>query len=205
MARPLVVLPEALRNLLPAGLLPLCTPSPCTRADRLFRQGKKTTHMLFVAEGEVVLQRLGIQGEIVVLQRTRRGFIAEASLQSMRYHCDAVVTQSGEVIAIPVEPFKQALNSDSAFASRWIAMLNGEIKRLRAQSERLSMKGVKKRLLHLIETEGSQGRLSMGAGLKSMASELAVTHEALYRAVAVLENSGVLQRQDNFLIVPRIS
>jgi CRP-like cAMP-binding protein len=205
MTRPSIVLPEALRNLLPAGLQPLCTASPCTQGGRLFRQGRKTTHMLFVAEGEVVLQRLGIQGEILVHQRTRHGFIGEASLQSMRYHCDAVVLQSGVVIAIPVEPFKKALDSDSAFASRWIAMLNAEIRRLRAQSERLSMKGVKKRLLHLIETEGQQGRLPMGAGLKSLASELAVTHEALYRAVADLENRGVLQRQDNFLIVPRIS
>ena len=67
--------------------------------------------------------------------------------------------------------------------------------------ERLSMKGVKERLLHSIETEGSEGRLPLGGGLKSMASKLGVTHEALYRAVAELEKKGALRHRENFLIV----
>lgn len=157
--------------------------------------------MLYVTRGEVTLQRLGRQGESVVLQRTRHGFVAEASLESARYHCDALVTASGAMVAIPIEPIKQALASDSEFASRWIAMLNQEVKRLCAQCERLSMRGVKERLLHLIETEGGEGRLPLGAGLKSMAGEPGVTHEALYRAVAELEKKGVLHRQAHCLIV----
>ena len=205
MGQSTIKLPESLRTLLPDRLQALCKSSPCTRGDLLFRQGKKPTQMLFVAHGEVVLQRLGIQGESVVLHRTRGGFIGEASLQFLRYHCDALVTVSGDVVAIPVEPFRQMLASDSEFASRWIAMLNQEVRRLRAQCERLSMKGVKKRLLHLIETEGKDGRLPLGASLKSMASELGVTHEALYRTVADLEKTGVLRRQDNFLISPGMS
>jgi hypothetical protein len=36
----------------------------------------------------------------------------------------------------------------------------------------------------------------LGAGLKLMASELGVTHEALYRTVAGLEKQGVLRRED---------
>ena len=194
-------LPEPLRKLLPAEVQALCAASPCARGDLLFKQGKKPTEMLYVTRGEVVLQRLGHQGASVVLQRTRRGFIGEASLDSVRYHCDAVVTMSGEVVAIPLAAIKQALAADSGFAGRWIAMLNQEVKRLRAQCERLSLKGVKERLLHLIETEGSEGRLPLGGGLKSMASELGVSHEALYRAVAELEKKGVLQRRDNFLVV----
>ena len=194
-------LPEPLRKLLPAEVQALCAASPCARGDLLFKQGKKPTAMLYVTRGEVVLQRLGRQGASVVLQRTRRGFIGEASLDSVRYHCDAVVTMSGEVVAIPLAAIKQALAADSGFAGRWIAMLNQEVKRLRAQCERLSMRGVAERLLHMIETEGSEGRLPLGGGLKSMASELGVSHEALYRAVAELEKGGVLRRRENFLVV----
>lgn len=193
-------LPEPLRKLLPAEVQALCAASPCARGDLLFKQGKKPTEMLYVTRGEVVLQRLGRQGGSVVLQRTRRGFIGEASLDSVRYHCDAVVTVSGEVVAVPLEAIKHALAAGSGFAGRWIAMLNQEVKRLRAHCERLSMRGVAERLLHLIETEGSDGRLALGGGLKSMASELGVSHEALYRAVAELEKKGVLRRQENFLI-----
>jgi len=194
-------LPEPLRKLLPLEVQALCAFSPCSRGELLFKQGKKPARMLFVARGEVALQRLGRQGKSVVLQRTRRGFVAEASLESARYHCDAVVTASGEVVAIPIKSIKQALARDSEFASRWIAMLNQEVKRLRAQCERLSMRSVKERLLHLIETEGGEGRLSLGSGLKSMAAELGVSHEALYRAVAELEKKGVLRRRENLLVV----
>lgn len=151
--------------------------------------------MFYVAGGEVVLQRPGAQGDNLVLQRVRQGFVAEASLQSSSYHCDAVVTVSGDLVAIPVEPIRQALLADPAFAMRWMAMLERELKRLRGQCERLSIKGVKGRLLHLIETEGACGSLSLGAGLKSLASELGVTHEALYRTVAELEKQGMLRRE----------
>ena len=146
-------LPDTLHDLLPENLRQLCASRSCARGDTLFQMGNKPVQMLYVAHGEVVLQRLGAQGETVVLQRARHGFIAEASLHSVRYHCDAVVTRSGEIVAVPLDAIKHTLYSDPAYANRWIAMLNQEVKRLRAQCERMSKKGVKERLLHLIETE----------------------------------------------------
>jgi len=183
-----------LQGLLPAALRPSCTPSRSAKGDLLFRQGRKPERMFYVADGEVVLQRAGAHGEKIVLQRARQGFVAEASLQSSRYHCDAVVTVSGDLVSVPIESVKQALLADSAFAMRWIGMLNHELMRLRLRCERLSIKGVRHRLLHLIETEGQGGSLPLGAGLKSMAAELGVTHEALYRTVAALEKQGLLRR-----------
>ena len=183
-----------LQHLLPAALRRLCTPSRCVKGELLFRQGRKPERMFYVTSGEVVLQRPGSRGDHAVLQRARQGFVAEASLQSSKYHCDAVVAVSGIVVSVPIEPIKQELLADSAFAMRWIGMLNHELMRLRLQCERLSIKGVRNRLLHLIETEGQGGRLALGAGLKSMAAELGVTHEALYRTVAALEDEGLLRR-----------
>jgi len=188
-----------LQALLPAALRPLCTQSRCAKGHLLFRRGKKPERMFYVAGGEVVLQRPGAHGENVVLQRARQGFVAEASLQSSKYHCDAVATVSGDLVSIPIGPIKQALLVDPAFAMRWIGMLNRELVRLRLQCERLSIKGVRDRLLHLIETEGQEGTLPLGTGLKSMASELGVTHEALYRTVAELEKKGLLRREDGHI------
>jgi CRP/FNR family transcriptional regulator, dissimilatory nitrate respiration regulator len=188
-------LPQPLGELLPAVLQPACTWLAGVRGDRLFTQGKKPDRMFYVASGEVVLQRLGIKGENVVLQRARQGFVAESSLQSSNYHCDAVVTVSGELVAVPMEPLRQSLLADPAFAMRWVGMLNQELIRLRAQCERLSLRGVRDRLLHLIGTEGQSGRLPLDAGLKSIASELSVSHEALYRTVAELEKQGALRRE----------
>lgn len=185
-----------MQELLPEALQRQCIFLSSTKDDRLFSQGKKPEQMFYVLSGEVVLLRLGTQGAHVVLQRVRRGFIAEASLQAAHYHCDAIVTISGDFIAVPILSIQQTLLSDSPFSIRWIGMLNQEMKRLRGQCERLSLKGVRDRLLHLIESEGRSGRLSLGAGLKSIALELGVTHEALYRTVAELEKQKVLHRED---------
>jgi CRP-like cAMP-binding protein len=189
----------ALQELLPEKLWHECVWRSSVKR-RLFPQGKSPSKC-FMCSGEVVLQRLGTQGESLVLQRARLCFVAEASLHSSSYHCDAVVTVSGELVAIPIERVRQALLADPAFAMRWMGMLNRELKRLRAQCERLSLKGVRDRLLHLIESEGLCGRLPLGAGLKSIALELGVTHEALYRSVAEMEKQGILRRADRHLIV----
>jgi len=174
----------------------MCVQSRHVKGELLFRQGKRPERMFFVTGGEVVLQRPGSRGDNVVLQRTRQGFVAEASLQSSKYHCDAMVAVPGTVVSLPIESIKQALLADPAFAMRWIGMLNREMMRVRTQCERLSIKGVRLRLLHLVDTEGQNGRLPLGAGLKSIASELGVSHEALYRTVAELEKQGVLHRED---------
>jgi hypothetical protein len=51
-------------------------------------------------------------------------------------------------------------------------------KRLRLHCDRLSMKSVKDRVLHLIDTEGKVGQYQVTTGLKSLAGELGVSHEA---------------------------
>ena len=187
-------LPDSLRKLLPPGLAAESAGVRLRKGEPLFLQRQRPRRMYFVVRGEVVLERTGARGNAVVLQRIHHGFVAEASLQSGSYHCDGLVTADGEAVALPLEALRTELARDPGFALRWIGMLNGEVRRLRAQCERLSFRGVGERLLHLIEAEGVDGRLAVTSGLKSLATELAVTHEALYRAVATLEREKVLSR-----------
>ncbi|MFN3494690.1 MAG: Crp/Fnr family transcriptional regulator [Hydrogenophaga sp.] len=201
LTKPPATFPESLRKLLNSSLLAASSGLELRKGDVLFRQRQRPRFLAFVVDAEIVLERTGQGGDPVVLQRVRHGFVAEASLQSGSYHCNAVVTSTGSAIAVPVEPLKAELATDNAFAMRWISMLNAEVRRLRAQSERLSIRGVGDRLLHLVETEGVDGVLRVGSGLKSLATELAVTHEALYRAVALLEKRGVMAREPGRLVV----
>jgi DNA-binding MarR family transcriptional regulator len=71
--------------------------------------------------------------------------------------------------------------------------------RLRTQSERLGLKDIRSKLIHLIETEGSQGVLTLQSDFKSLASEIGVTHEALYRTITSLEKEGLLLKHNNTL------
>ena len=157
--------------------------------------------MFFIRSGEVLLERMGLQGESIVLQRTRSGIISEASLQSTRYHCHANVVLPSEITGVPILKVTSALASDPAFSNRWIGMLNREVKRLRMQCERLSLNRVHDRLMHFLETEGQHGRYALGSGLKSLAGELGVTHEALYRCVSDMGRKGLLTKTGNILVL----
>jgi CRP-like cAMP-binding protein len=196
-----LVLPLALKALLPPGMHCNCEGALIRKGARVFLAGKMPTWMFYVVAGEVTLERAGLHGEPVVLQRTRQGFVSEASLKVARYHCDAVAITDTQVIKVPVKELTQALDNDPAFASRWISMLNTEVRRLRLHLERLNMKSIRDRVMHLIETEGQHGHYPVPSGLKTLAGELGVTHEALYRAMAALEAEGVLQRVQGALVL----
>jgi len=196
-----MILPTALKALLSPTFHARCEGARFLKSERIFLTGNKPEWMFYVVSGEVTLERTGLQGEPVVLQRTRQGFVSEASLKSAKYHCDALAIVDTTVVKIPIRDLSAELERDPAFASRWIGMLNSEVRRLRLHCERLSMKSVKDRVLHLINTEGQNGSYAVATGLKSLAGELGVTHEALYRTLAALEKAQIISRDDGVLVL----
>ena len=190
-------LPPTLEQLLPQELLAQSELLSCEQETSLFLTGTRPQWMYFVCEGEVVLERHGQHGEVANLQRCQRGFVGEASLTSTAYHCDARTTVPSKIVRIPIRALRQALKQDYGFAERWIQMLSSEVRRLRLQNERLSLPKVQSRILHLIDTEGRNGRYALGCSLKQLAGQLAVTHEALYRALAQLEKGGKISRSES--------
>jgi len=58
-------------------------------------------------------------------------------------------------------------------------------------------------VLHLINTEGQNGSYAATTGLKSLAGELGITHEALYRTLATLEKANVIHRVEGVLSLVR--
>ena len=191
-------IPELLKELLPKGLLGQCHAHHFEKGDYLFHQGKKPEYMFFIVSGEAVLTRISSHGEPTILQRCKGGFVSEASLLVDAYHCDAIATHNGQAITLPIKSLREAL-ADSKFSMKWVQLLSKEIMRLRTQSERLGLKDIRSKLIHLIETEGKQGVLTLQSDFKSMASEIGVTHEALYRAIATLGKEGLLEKHTDSL------
>lgn len=193
-----IYIPQLLKEVLPKELIGKCQAHHFEKGDYLFHQGKKPESMFFIVSGEAVLSRTSSHGEPITLQRCKGGFVSEASLLVDAYHCDAIATHNGQAITIPIQSLRDAL-TDSKFSLKWVQLLSREIMRLRTQSERLSLKDIRSKLIHLIETEGKQGVLTLQSDFKSMASEIGVTHEALYRAISSLERDGVLVKTPNTL------
>lgn len=179
----LAALPEAARSQARAITL--------APAGRLFLRGDTPEAMYCVLSGEVHLSRSSEQGAEIVLQRCRGGFLAEASLDQRTYHCDAIAKQACEVIAIPRPAFRAALD-DERFRFAWIEHLARELRRVRTQAERLSLRTARERIEHYLLTEGDNGAVTLGQSRKAWARELGLSHEALYRELARLQDAGRL-------------
>lgn len=152
----------------------------------LFMTGDRPGGMFYVLTGEVRLFRTAKTGEQIILQRALHGFVAEASLQSSRYHCDGGAAVASTLLKFPITDFRQALKDDPTFQSFWIDRLTRELRKVRAQCERLSLNSAQDRILHFVESEGSGGVLKLHQTRKAWASELGLTHETLYRTLRQL-------------------
>jgi len=190
---------EALPTDIPAALLADARRRAVRAGDILFRQGDIPRTILFILSGEIRLVRHGPAGEEIILQRGRGGFLAEASLWSPRYHCDGVAAESGEILEIPREAFERVLEDDGDFQRAWMRHLAGEVRRLRAQCERLSLHGAAERVIHYLESEGEDGRVRLSQSRKSWARELGLSHEALYRVLRRLRDEGVVVAEGDTL------
>jgi CRP-like cAMP-binding protein len=195
------MLPAPLAQLLPSTLRSLAVGALYRRGEHLFSIGAKPEWMFYVVSGEIMLERSGAHGEHVVLQRRRHGFVSEASLLVDSYHCDALAVEESTVIKLPIEALRQQLDQDARFNASWMQTLNREIMHLRMQCERLSLHSVQEKVIHLIQTEGQNGHYAIPSGVKTLAGELGVSHEALYRSIAELKKAGSLKRADDALVL----
>lgn len=155
--------------------------------ETLFRIGDRVRSVFSVISGEVRLIRRDRNGTEVILQRSRGGFIAEGSLTSKAYHCDVVAAEAGAVLSFPARAFRGALDEDAGFRDAWMTHLAREVRKLRAQCERLSLHSATDRIMHFIESEGTDGAIVLTQPRKTWAAELGLTHEALYRALSRLQ------------------
>ena len=157
----------------------------------LFRRGDRPKVMFAVIAGEARLVRTARAGTEIILQRTRRGLFAEGSLDQPHYHCDGIAAADTTLAAISRAVFRKALAEES-FRDAWTGELLRELRRVRSLSERLNLRTAEERIVHFIETEGDEGSLTFTQSRKDWASELGLTHEALYRTLARMEAKKVL-------------
>lgn len=183
--------PSAALENLPAPLAASAQSLSVAARTVLFRTGERPRFVFLVEQGEVRLVRHSRAGQEVVLQRVRHGYVAEASLDAPRYHCDGVAAAPSRLLRLPRDSFAAQLSADARFRQAWLGHLAGEVRRLRARCERLSLRGARERIVHYIEAEGG-GSIELDRSRKSWALELGLTHEALYRALAKMQGEGLL-------------
>ena len=158
----------------------------------LFRVDEKVQRMFYVRSGEALMYRVTPSGAPVPFQRAKHGFLAEASLTTERYHCDAVCLSRCELLSFPLRALRAAIDSDEATRWAWIALLSAQARQQRTRIERMALKTVRERLRHLLHAEGESGGYELPGTRRDLAAEIGVTPEALYRALSTLQTEGTL-------------
>ncbi len=149
----------------------------------LFHQGDAVRSVFMVMQGQIELIRYAPDGTSLVLQRTlRRSLLAEASVYSTRYHCDAIATQDTTVCTSSISAFLKHLQQDETFFNSWAAHLANEVQSARYRSEVLSRRTVAARLDGWLAWQNNT--LPAKGEWKNIAMEIGVSPEALYREIA---------------------
>jgi len=175
--------------------------------EALFRQGGKTVGLCEVIEGSVRLARVDRAGNEVVLHVAGAGdTIAEASLFSPAYHCDAIASTDAVVRIYPKQVMVDAFARDPKAAQAFTAMLARQVMTLRARIEQRNIRSARERLRHYLALNaGADGRtVTLRGTLKDLAAELGLTHEALYRTLAALERAGKIKRVMGKIVLAKV-
>jgi CRP/FNR family transcriptional regulator, dissimilatory nitrate respiration regulator len=171
--------------------------------DVLFHQGERTAGLYEVIEGRLRLARPNLDGNEIVLYVAAAGeTIAEASLFSPRYHCDAIAITDSLVRLYPKAAVLAEFQRNSDAAKKYMAMLAGEVMNLRTRLEQRNIRSARERVRHYLAINvGADGRtVQLRGTVKELAAELGLTHEAVYRVFSELAAHGEIDRPQEGVI-----
>lgn len=147
----------------------------------LFIRGAPVTHVLLLRSGSIALERHLPSGDPLVLHVAGVGdLLADASLFSEVYHCDAVVRTDAIVAFVPKAKFVRDLREVPDAAMALLARASHEVQSQRTRVEILRLKRLSDRLDAWLELHGQPKT----GGWVTVAEAIGVSPPALYRELA---------------------
>jgi CRP/FNR family transcriptional regulator, dissimilatory nitrate respiration regulator len=191
------------KDWLPAAARSKAVDRKLKAGEPLFHLGDKTAGLYEVVSGRVRLARAG--QEVVLYIAGAGETIAEASLYSPAYHCDAIASSSALVRLYPKAAVLDAFAKDRKAAQAFSATLARQVMNLRTRIEQRNIRSARERVRHFLALNiGADGRtVALPGTVKDLAAELGLTHEALYRTLAALEKAGEIRRARGKVVLAR--
>jgi CRP-like cAMP-binding protein len=173
--------------------------------ETLFLTGDSVTDLFVVENGRVDLIRHRSDGNVIRLQSAAAGaLLAEASLFSAAYHCDAEAAEDTGLLAFPKRAVLDLLSASPDSALALLGHFSGRLQALRAQAALFGIRSAPERVLAWLELQAAErGAVTIDRPWKQIAGELGLTHEAVYRALARLERAGTIERLDGAIRLRR--
>ena len=185
------------KDWLPAAVRSAAIDRKLKSGETLFRLGDKTAGLCEVIAGRVRLARVDRSGREIVLHVAGPGeTVAEASLFASSYHCDAIASTDAVVRIYPKPAVFAAFEKDPKAAQAFAATLARQVMNLRTRIEQRNIRSARERVRNFLALNAGADRrtVALRGTLKDLAAELGLTHEALYRTLAVLERAGEIRR-----------
>jgi CRP-like cAMP-binding protein len=180
---------------LPAAVRAKATDRKLKANEALFRLGDKPVNFYEVIAGRVRLSRVDRSGrEVILYVAGPSETLAEASLYSPAYHCDAIASTAATLRAYPKAALVAAFAKDRKAAQAFTATLARQVMNLRTRIEQRNIRSARDRVRHYLTVNADAGVVTLRGTLKDLAAELGLTHEALYRTLAALERGGEIKR-----------
>ncbi len=152
------------------------------KGDTLFWRGDAVSTVYLVRGGRVALQRTAPTGQVLTLNTAGPGdMVAEAAAYSDTCHCDAVALEASELACLDRARFLRRLEAEPQLLHMWAGELAHSVQRARMRAEIRGLKKVSDRLDAWLEAGNT---LPAHGQYQSVAAEIGVTREALYRELA---------------------
>jgi len=195
-------MPDTSPDSLAARLIAAVPPSRVTRmrfgsGAAVFRQGDAASAVFVTEAGRVRLCRMSADGTPLALHVANAGeSFAEASLSAAHYHCDAIAETDATVLALPKSDLLASLTSDPLQGLALTFALASQVRDLRTRLELRNIRSAAERVLAWLRfhATGDPAQVMLGRSWTSVAEELGLTREAVYRALAALERHGWIAR-----------
>lgn len=164
--------------------------------EMLFRAGDDALSLFHLERGSVRLSRHGI-----TLHHVEPGSLfAESGLFAAAHDCDCVAECSSVVEIFPKSAVLLHLSAHPTINLAFSAYLARQVRMVRGLLEVLRLKSARERVLAYLTVKGAvENEIRLTQPLTAIAAKIGLTHEALYRTLAVLKKEGVLIRRDRRL------
>ena len=164
----------------------------------LFNFRDRARYVFALTKGRIRLERYTCEGDRVTFQIIRQGeSFVESALFSETYRWNAVAEVPASVVCYPKDLVWQIFKKQPHLALGLLHKLDRQNQWLEKLLLLRSIRSARDRLLQYIQlaTPVEQTSITFDRSYKDIATELGLSSETMYRALADLEKSGMISRQ----------
>lgn len=170
--------------------------------DVVFRDGGKVSHIYFIAEGEVRVERYLSTGQPLVFFRATSGSaLSEVELFVEKHPYTAIATVKSRLVLVKKERLLDHIRRDQTFLEQLFFCMAWRYNDALMLRELSSIRSADERLLMWFEWQVNMGKreFHLEGRMGGLGADLGLTRESVYRSLARFEKRKFIERHKGFI------